>query len=269
MEQQRRASNGEAPKSAVTRAYTDYSYYTYSDDDHRAASRDFVDTTDLGTRGYYTTRGEARRSSLEKGSKQYGHIYDFSNVYDPKGGLDGGIPLGADLASRYVYNKEQKPDLWRSGETPRLSGYYTADGNVMTYYFNASLNTSANRAFLATNAQNPNVTVTSSGLQYRVVSTGAGKRPTRFDRVVVNYTIRLIDGDVVDSTGSGAAAYSVGVLVPGWAEALLSMREGDHWQLVIPPKLAYGPRGAGGGAIPPNQTLVADLTLLQVIKTTK
>jgi FKBP-type peptidyl-prolyl cis-trans isomerase len=47
------------------------------------------------------------------------------------------------------------------------------------------------------------------------------------------------------------------------------MREGDEWELVIPANLAYGARGAGGGAIPPNQVLVFDLTLISVAEPPK
>ena len=48
----------------------------------------------------------------------------------------------------------------------------------------------------------------------------------------------------------------------GWAEALQLMREGDHWELTIPAHLAYGARGAAGGLVPPNQTLLFDIRLI-------
>jgi len=57
------------------------------------------------------------------------------------------------------------------------------------------------------------------------------------------------------------ASFKVNQVIPGWIEALQLMREGDHWQLVIPSSLGYGPRGAGK-AIPPDQTLVFDMTLV-------
>jgi FKBP-type peptidyl-prolyl cis-trans isomerase len=59
------------------------------------------------------------------------------------------------------------------------------------------------------------------------------------------------------------AEFTVNKLIPGWTEGLQLMREGDEWELVIPSNLAYGGRGAGG-VIPPNQTLVFDLTLISV-----
>ena len=64
----------------------------------------------------------------------------------------------------------------------------------------------------------------------------------------VYYTGKLINGAVFDGTSPGLpATFKVNSVIPGWIEALQLMREGDHWQLVIPPNLAYGARGAGDG----------------------
>lgn len=129
---------------------------------------------------------------------------------------------------------------------------------------NPSLSEQANAAFLAANAKKPGVITTASGLQYRIVQNGFGKRPTGFDKVTVNYKGQLINGSVFDSTEPGLPAnFPVNGLIPGWTEALELMREGDRWQLVIPADLAYGTRGQGA-AVPPNQTLVFDLELLKV-----
>ena len=59
------------------------------------------------------------------------------------------------------------------------------------------------------------------------------------------------------------ATFTVNKLIPGWTEALTLMRTGDKWHIVIPSNLAYGARGAGDGLIPPNQTLVFDMELLE------
>lgn len=127
-----------------------------------------------------------------------------------------------------------------------------------------SLSEQANAAYLAANGKKPGVMTTASGLQYRIIQNGFGKRPTAFDTVTVNYKGQLINGTVFDSTEPGLpASFQVNRQIPGWREALQLMREGDHWQLVIPANLGYGARGAGG-AIPPNQALVFDLELLKV-----
>lgn len=128
----------------------------------------------------------------------------------------------------------------------------------------ASLSPQANQAFLDANAKKPGVIVRPSGLQYRIIRNGFGKQPGLLDSVDVNYTGALINGKVFDKTEPNLPAnFVVNKLIPGWTEALTLMREGDHWQIVIPPNLGYGPRGAGG-VIPPNQALVFDLELLKV-----
>ncbi|HSC18687.1 MAG TPA: FKBP-type peptidyl-prolyl cis-trans isomerase [Rhizomicrobium sp.] len=128
----------------------------------------------------------------------------------------------------------------------------------------AALSQQANAAFLAANAKKPGVVVEPSGLQHRAIHTGFGKRPKATDLVTVNYRGSLLNGKVFDATEPGLPAqFTVNKLIPGWTEALQLMREGDEWQLVIPASLAYGGRGAGD-AIPPNQTLVFDLTLISV-----
>jgi FKBP-type peptidyl-prolyl cis-trans isomerase len=126
-----------------------------------------------------------------------------------------------------------------------------------------SLSMEANQAYLAANAKKKGVIVRPDGLQYRIIQNGFGKRPGPTDTVEVYYTGRLINGTIFDGTSPGLpAAFKVNSVIPGWKEALEIMREGDHWQLVIPASIGYGARGAGDGTIPPNQTLVFDLQLV-------
>ncbi len=144
---------------------------------------------------------------------------------------------------------------------------------LMAFSANAadpSLSEAANAAFLANNAKQPGVAVRPSGLQYRIIQNGFGRHPKPNDDVNVYYTGKLINGKVFDGTEMGLpATFKPSGVIPGWAEALQIMREGDHWQLVIPAPLAYGARGAGDGLIPPNQTLVFDLTLIRVLPPSK
>jgi len=129
----------------------------------------------------------------------------------------------------------------------------------------SALSPAANAAFLADNAKKPGVVTRPSGLQYRIVHNGFGKRPLPTDMVTVYYTGALINGTVFDGTEPGLpATFKTTELIRGWTEALQLMREGDHWQIVIPSELGYGARGAGNGTIPPNQTLVFDLQLVTV-----
>jgi FKBP-type peptidyl-prolyl cis-trans isomerase len=128
-----------------------------------------------------------------------------------------------------------------------------------------ALSAEANAAYLANNAKQRGVMVRPSGLQYRILHNGFGRRPALNDDCTVYYTGSLINGTMFDGTEEGLPRqFKPKDLIPGWTEALMLMREGDHWQLVVPAQLAYGARGAGEGAVPPNQTLVFDLTLVSV-----
>jgi FKBP-type peptidyl-prolyl cis-trans isomerase len=70
---------------------------------------------------------------------------------------------------------------------------------------------------------------------------------------------------VFDNTYESGKPVSLQVdeLIKGWSEALQLMQRGDHWQLFIPPELAYGENGAGA-KIPPNSTLILDLELISI-----
>jgi FKBP-type peptidyl-prolyl cis-trans isomerase len=126
-----------------------------------------------------------------------------------------------------------------------------------------ALSDAANQAYLAANAKRKGVIVRPDGLQFRILQNGFGKHPGLTDTVEVYYTGRLINGTVFDGTSPGLpASFKVNSVIQGWIEALQLMREGDHWQVVIPANLGYGARGAGNGMIPPNQTLVFDLRLI-------
>ena len=135
---------------------------------------------------------------------------------------------------------------------------------VSAHAANNALSEQANAAYLAANAKKPGVVTRPSGLQYKILQNGFGKRPGPTDMVTVYYSGALINGNVFDATEAGfPAIFAANTLIPGWTEALELMREGDHWQLVIPANLAYGARGQGG-IIPPNQVLVFDLELVKV-----
>lgn len=127
------------------------------------------------------------------------------------------------------------------------------------------LSAASNQKFLADNAARPGVFVTKDGLQYRILKAGHGKSPHyNDDQVTVSYKGWMINGKVFDQTKPGqTATFPAGQLIPGWIEALSLMKEGDTWELVIPSELGYGEEGAGTD-IPPDQTLVFDMTLLKV-----
>lgn len=123
-------------------------------------------------------------------------------------------------------------------------------------------------SFLAENKQKKGVTTTKTGLQYKVLKSGEGKSPKKTDTVKVHYHGTLTDGTVFDSSVERMepAEFPVDRVIPGWTEALLAMKVGDKWQIVIPPELGYGERGTPGGPIPPNSVLVFDVELLEIVE---
>jgi len=129
------------------------------------------------------------------------------------------------------------------------------------------LSAASNTRFLTEYAAQPDVITRPSGLLYRILDTGDGASVTSpADRVRVTYSGMLINGTEFDSTQPGSMAeFNANALISGWVEALSIMREGDEWELVIPSNLGYGVQGAGGGAIPPNQTLVFVMRLVEVV----
>ena len=122
-------------------------------------------------------------------------------------------------------------------------------------------------AYLANNAKEEGVKTSVSGLQYKVLKEGTGKSPTAQDKVVAHYTGKLLDGTVFDSSHERGepATFPVSGVIKGWQEVLPMMKEGGHWQIVVPANLAYGDRGIGN-VIGPNETLLFDIELISVEK---
>ena len=126
-------------------------------------------------------------------------------------------------------------------------------------------NLAESKKFLAENQKKEGIKTLPSGLQYKVLTEGTGKTPKETDNVTVNYKGTLIDGTEFDSSYKRGqpASFQVNGVIKGWTEALQLMKEGAKWQLVIPPGLGYGERGAGS-QIPPNSTLIFEVELISV-----
>ncbi len=104
-----------------------------------------------------------------------------------------------------------------------------------------------------------------AGLSYRSLREGTGPSPTAADAVQVHYRGTLLDGTEFDSSykRNEPATFPLGRVIKCWTEGVQRMKVGGKAELVCPPQLAYGERGAGG-VIPPNATLRFEIELLEI-----
>ncbi|MGR8980670.1 MAG: FKBP-type peptidyl-prolyl cis-trans isomerase [Gammaproteobacteria bacterium] len=120
-------------------------------------------------------------------------------------------------------------------------------------------------AFLAENAKKPTIVKTASGLQYEVLSKGAGTTsPSASDKVTVHYKGTMIDGNEFDSSYSRGepATFPLNHVIKGWTEGVQLMKEGDKFRFYIPADLAYGAHGAG--PIGPYEALIFEVELIKI-----
>ena len=119
--------------------------------------------------------------------------------------------------------------------------------------------------FLAENAKKEGVKTLPSGLQYKVLREGDGRKPSATDKVECHYEGTLINGEVFDSSyrRGETATFGLNQVIKGWTEGLQLMQEGAKYRFFIPYTLAYGEHGAGQ-SIPPYAALIFDVELIKV-----
>ena len=167
-----------------------------------------------------------------------------------KDGLSGAKPLLSEQEAKEVLADFEKVMRARQEESRKAIG---------------EKNKKEGEAFLAANKAKEGVKTAPSGLQYKVIKPGTGKKPQATDTVTVNYRGTLTDGTEFDSSyrRGKPATFPVSGVIPGWTEALQLMEEGAKWEIVIPSKLAYGEQGAGQ-MIGPNATLIFEVELISI-----
>ena len=118
----------------------------------------------------------------------------------------------------------------------------------------------------ASAAKEAGAIVTASGLVYRSLKEGTGANPTETDKVKVHYRGTLPNGKEFDSSYSRnqPTEFPLNRVIECWTEGVQRMKVGGKAKLTCPPAIAYGERGAGGGAIPPNATLQFEVELLAI-----
>ena len=117
-------------------------------------------------------------------------------------------------------------------------------------------------------SNNGSVKKMENGLLIEDLIVGDGAEAKDYNKVVVNYTGKLEDGSVFDSSlnpGRSPFTFTLGAgsVIKGWDQGLKNMKVGGKRKLTIPPDLAYGTNGAGN-AVPPNATLIFEVELLEV-----
>lgn len=129
----------------------------------------------------------------------------------------------------------------------------------------SKLTPEANSKYLEDYAKQDRVQKLPSGLMYRVLKEGpaGGSSPSLGSTITINYEGRFVDGTILDSseTHGGPQSLPLVGLIAGWIEALPRMKEGDEWELVLPPSLAYGEMGQG--PVPGGQVLIFRIELIK------
>ena len=127
-----------------------------------------------------------------------------------------------------------------------------------------SKNIEAGKKFLEENSKKEGVIVTASGLQYKVITEGSGRKPAVTDTVETHYEGRTLDGIVFDSSykRGKTASFQLNAVIKGWTEGLQLMAEGSKYELYIPFELAYG--ATGGGKIEPYAALIFTVELIAI-----
>ena len=120
--------------------------------------------------------------------------------------------------------------------------------------------------FLKMNAEKEGVVVLPSGLQYKVLTEGTGKKPSATSQVKCHYEGTLLSGVKFDSSYDRGepAVFGLNQVIAGWTEGVQLLSEGSTYEFYIPYDLAYGEHGAPG-AIPPYAALKFIVELIEVL----
>ncbi|NUQ81579.1 MAG: FKBP-type peptidyl-prolyl cis-trans isomerase [Bacteroidetes bacterium] len=122
-----------------------------------------------------------------------------------------------------------------------------------------------NEKFLNSMAKKPGIQVTPSGLMYKMVKEGTGRKPGSDSKVRVHYRGTLTNGQEFDSSYKRGEPieFSLDGVIAGWTEGILLMKEGGKIELIVPPNLGYG--NQGNGPIPPGSILLFEVELLGIV----
>ncbi|MEM7542176.1 MAG: FKBP-type peptidyl-prolyl cis-trans isomerase [Pseudomonadota bacterium] len=207
---------------------------------------------------------QAVGTSLETEAEKYSYAIGINFTQSI---LRQGAPLDADAVYMAMQDAlgGSEPRLSADDMSAALRGEAQKAGERKRVALKENLR--VGKEFMEANKANEGVVELSNGLQYKVLRSGGGDHPAPEDTVKVHYEGKLIDGREFDSSKRRGepATFPINGVIKGWQEILPLMRVGDRWEVVIPPNLAYGAKGAGA-VIGPNATLVFEIDLLGIEK---
>ena len=185
-----------------------------------------------------------------------------------------GVNIGENLKTQFpdinLKNFELAiKDVLDNQKEPKISGA-DAQKVIQNYFQKQQAKASESvieegKKFLTENSKKDGVITLESGLQYEIIKSGEGAKPTINDQVTTHYHGTLLDGTVFDSSVERGqpATFPVSGVIKGWTEALQLMTVGSKWKLFVPYDLAYGERGAGP-KIGPYTTLIFEVELISI-----
>ena len=165
-----------------------------------------------------------------------------------------------ELAIKDVLDAKKEPKITAANDQKVIQAFFKKQQAKAS-----ESNIEEGEKFLEDNKKRNNVITLESGLQYEILKSGEGPKPSLEDQVTTHYHGTLIDGTVFDSSVERGqpATFPVGGVIKGWTEALQLMSVGSKWKLFVPYNLAYGERGAGP-QIGPYTTLIFEVELIKI-----
>lgn len=180
----------------------------------------------------------------------FGHVVEGQDIVDS-------VAQGDEIQSIEIVREGEEAKAWNAVEAFR-----TFEGSRAKREAKVKEDAEAQMEKLAAGFDK-----TESGLRYKMIQKGNGKKAENGKTVSVHYTGQLEDGKVFDSSYPRKKPIEFplgrGNVIEGWDEGIALLQVGDKARFVIPSHLGYGSRGAGG-AIPPNATLIFDVELMDV-----
>lgn len=168
------------------------------------------------------------------------------------------------LIAGFIHAMKNDPSAYKMAE--REAAAFMQSYFIKLQQNELAVNKEAAAKFLEENRGKEGVQVTESGIQYLVLTEGAGKRPTEESTVKVHYKGMLLDGKEFDSSYEQLepVEFSLDQVIPGWTEGIQLMPVGSKYKFWIPSDLAYGDQGME--IIPGGALLVFEVELLDITK---